>query len=598
MIWNSVILMTIIDIFIVGCAGYALIVIIRHLGRLPTQGTRKSQVLAAVGLGLFALFYLTDAGVMHLFPWFMTARETMDIMTVLHLDFRWLVMLVIVACISIAFVSFTRNTARLTRKMKATEEALIRSEHRFRDFAELGSDWYWEMDEKMRFSFVSQNIVALGVEPKVFIGKTLEGIQHEGYHLENLEEELQALKARKPYLVERLATSIPDKWLRLSGKPLFSKDGAFLGFRGVTSDITSRMKFEEQDKVNRSYLLESTKAVPWEADITTWQFTYVGPQAEQLLGYPCEAWLKEEFWTNHLHPLDRKWVAEYCQEALRKSEHYEFEYRMIDSDGETVWFHDIVNVVRENGEPVALQGFLIEITERKREEELLRNLGARLINAQEDERCRIARELHDDFGQNLAVLTFELENFNNQLLNLKPAVIHSLDSQIKHSKEISSRLQLLSRQLHPSILEHVGLATAISNLCREFSDRYDIDIEMVHNGAVKQLSGDISLALYRVAQESLRNVIKHSGARSARVVLNQFQDALTLQISDTGIGFDPAANHDHGGLGLLSMRERLRAIDGEITISRMEPNGTLVGVRIPLRDQVSEAIADDDRKIA
>jgi signal transduction histidine kinase len=258
---------------------------------------------------------------------------------------------------------------------------------------------------------------------------------------------------------------------------------------------------------------------------------------------------------------------------------------MIGSGGQTVWLQDIVNVVREKSEPVSLQGFLIDITERKRAEEALQNLSARLINVHEDERRRIARELHDDFGQNLAILSVDLELFKNRMSNPEKPVLDFLEAQIKRSKELSSKLQLLSRQLHPSIIEHVGLVPAISGFCKELSDRHAIDIQLTHDGVSQSLPGDVSLCLYRIVQESLRNVIKHSGAPTARVELHQAATELTLCISDTGAGFDPTGDHARRGLGLLSMRERLRIIGGKFSITRIEPHGTRIDVRVRLADQ-------------
>jgi PAS domain S-box-containing protein len=469
-------------------------------------------------------------------------------------------------------------------ELKRREDALKKSEKRFRDFAELGSDWLWEMDENLRFKYMSPNIAELGVGIEVFIGNTLEETRHDNYDSGGLDEEMQALNARKPYCIERQSISTPRNWLRISGKPLFSENGTFLGYRGATADITERKIAEEQKEASYRHLLESTNAIPWEADTKTWRFTYVGPQAEELLGYPREQWLEEDFWVDHLHPTDRTWVPDYCLNSLRNLEHYEFEYRMIGSGGQTIWLHDIVNVVRENGEPVALRGFLLEIGARKRAEETLQNLSARLINAHEDERRRIARELHDDFGQNLAILTVDLELFHDQLSGPEKSLSDFLESQIQRTKDISSKLQLLSRQLHPSIIEHVGLVSAVLGFCGELSDRHDIEVEVTHNGVSHALSTDVSLCLYRVVQEALRNVVKHSGAQTALVELNQTEKEVTLRISDTGKGFDPTSDQVYRGLGLLSMRERLRMVDGNIAITQIDPNGTQIDVRVPLQD--------------
>jgi len=382
--------------------------------------------------------------------------------------------------------------------------------------------------------------------------------------------------------------------LRLNGSEFMSESrGVPMTWDGkpailiVVRDITERNNADRalrESEVRYRHLIESTNAIPWEADAKTWRFTYVGPQAEELLGYPREQWFEEDFWVDHLHPSDRKWAPDYCLNASRDSDHYEFEYRMIDGGGRAVWLHDIVNVVRENGEPVALRGFLIEIGERKRVEQTVQNLSARLISAHEDERRRIARELHDDFGQNMAILTVDLELFRDQLSNPEKSLSDFLESQVRHTKNISSKLQSLSRNLHPSILQHVGVVSAVLSLTEELSDRHDIDIELRHDGISRALPTDVSLCLYRITQEALRNVIKHSGAQSALVELEQTESEVRLRISDAGKGFDPRSDRFNHGLGLLSMRERLRVFDGTFAIKQMDPIGTQIDVQVPLRD--------------
>ena len=119
----------------------------------------------------------------------------------------------------------------------------------------------------------------------------------------------------------------------------------------------------QQSETDRRRLLESTIAIPWEANAKTWQFTYVGPQVAKLLGYTCEQWKEKDFWTSHIHTEDREYTISFCKQSSRILDDYEFNYRMIAADGRVVWLHDIVNVVRVNDEPEILRGFMIDITE-------------------------------------------------------------------------------------------------------------------------------------------------------------------------------------------------------------------------------------------
>jgi len=225
-----------------------------------------------------------------------------------------------------------------------------------------------------------------------------------------------------------------------------------------------------------------------------------------------------------------------------------------------------------------------DITERKQAEESLYRLSARLISAQEEERSRIARELHDDFNQRLALLAIDLERFRDGPPDSQESLLDGLASVLRQTKELSSDIHRLSHQLHPSILDHLGLVAATRSLCKEISDQHAIHIELVHHGVPRSLPGDVALCLYRIVQEALRNVIKHSGAESARVEITGTADRLELQISDDGTGFDPESARTRRGLGLLSMRERLRLVNGRISFMRIEPTGTRIEVRLPFPD--------------
>ncbi|MCH8055512.1 MAG: CHASE domain-containing protein, partial [Deltaproteobacteria bacterium] len=138
----------------------------------------------------------------------------------------------------------------------------------------------------------------------------------------------------------------------------------------LRTEITERQRAEEalrESKENIQRLLETTKAIPWEANAKSWLFTYVGPQAVDLLGYPVDEWYHKDFWTSHIHPEDREYAIDFCLKSSSRLRDYEFEYRMIRSDGDIVWLHDIVNVESVDGAPKTLRGFMIDITERKLE---------------------------------------------------------------------------------------------------------------------------------------------------------------------------------------------------------------------------------------
>jgi signal transduction histidine kinase len=223
-----------------------------------------------------------------------------------------------------------------------------------------------------------------------------------------------------------------------------------------------------------------------------------------------------------------------------------------------------------------------EITEQKQAEERLQDLRARLINAQEQERQRIARDLHDDLNQKMAMLSIELELLGQRF----PMPADELRQRIRKLKEqiqeIVAGVQRLSYQLHPSNLETLGLVAAIRSLCNEVSEYQVMDVEFSHHSVPEAIHQDVALCLFRIVQESLSNAIKHSGARNVKVELIGNREEIHLTISDSGVGFNPEEIRGKGGLGLVGMQERLRLIGGELSIESQPGCGTLIDARVAL----------------
>jgi len=219
------------------------------------------------------------------------------------------------------------------------------------------------------------------------------------------------------------------------------------------------------------------------------------------------------------------------------------------------------------------------VTRHKQAEEALRSLGGQLIKGQEDERRRVARELHDDLNQRLAILSLELDQLGLRMPKDREDLSVSVRTLRVRAQEISSEIHRLSHQLHPGKLDHLGLAACIRTLCEEVSEHHQIEIDFSLSGFPAVLSPDVSLCVYRVAQESLHNITKHSGARTAQVALRKTTKAIHLRVLDTGCGFDAASNGT--GLGLMSMKERLNLVGGTITIRSRSMMGTQIDVQVP-----------------
>jgi len=206
-----------------------------------------------------------------------------------------------------------------------------------------------------------------------------------------------------------------------------------------------------------------------------------------------------------------------------------------------------------------------------------------LIEAHEEERTWIARELHDDINQRIALLAIEFEQWNQQL----PKAAVDLHDHIHHARQgladIARDVQSLSHRLHSSKLEYLGLVAAANSFCKELSEQQKVQVEFNHADIPHTIPKEISLCLFRVLQEALQNGVKHSGSRHFHVELCGTSEEISLTVSDSGVGFDSHGAMNFPGLGLISMRERLQLVNGEFSIDSEPDRGTTIYARVPLR---------------
>jgi signal transduction histidine kinase len=246
------------------------------------------------------------------------------------------------------------------------------------------------------------------------------------------------------------------------------------------------------------------------------------------------------------------------------------------------WSDDLVSRLRFLAEVFA------NVLERERTaravregEMRIRDLAGRLMMAQEEERRRIARDLHDDVGQRLSLLAIEAE----QLRAVSPDAHDGADGQAQdlaaRAQGLSSDIQRIAYELHPARLEHLGFPAALRQFVEELRSRHGLTVEVVETDWPRHVPPDVALCLYRVTQEALRNVVRHSGAREARVALEGQPDSLTVTISDGGAGFEAGARPVNRGLGLTGMQERLRLVGGTLRIAATPGQGTRIQARVP-----------------
>jgi PAS domain S-box-containing protein len=223
---------------------------------------------------------------------------------------------------------------------------------------------------------------------------------------------------------------------------------------------------------------------------------------------------------------------------------------------------------------------IMDITDRKRAEQELEELAGRLIHAQEQERSRIGRELHDHISQMLGVLTIRMDQLRADETTA-PATAAALEELRESTAEITNDIHGLSHRLHSSALDYLGLGPALQKLVNEFSARHSIAIDFEHGPLPAPLPSDVALCLFRVTEESLTNIAKHSRAKSARVHVTSAPDGIHLSVEDSGSGFDLAAVERRAGLGFVSMRERLRVLRGTVRVDSAPSRGTRIAVWVP-----------------
>ena len=283
-----------------------------------------------------------------------------------------------------------------------------------------------------------------------------------------------------------------------------------------------------------------------------------------------------ESWERLRHVVD---------DARQTGNDYELDLEMILPDGTTKWVTGRGESQRDaSGRVVRLRGTIQDITERKLAEKSLANVSKRLIEAQEQERTRIARDLHDDIGQRLALLAIELEHL--QASSDLPAEIASRMSNMRDETcKICDDVQSLSHELHSNKLEYLGVSGAMNAFCQEFSEHHKAEIDFEAHDLPGHVPQDISLCLFRVLQEAVRNSAKHSGARQYEVQLWGTSSEIHLTVRDSGSGFDSQRARESRGLGLVSMEERLRLLQGTLSIESQPQLGTTIHARVPFNSE-------------
>jgi len=479
------------------------------------------------------------------------------------------------------------------------EEVVHESETRFRLVADTAPVLIWMSGVDRLCAYFNQPWLD-------FTGRSLERELGngwlEGVHRDDLKRcfntYTQSFEQREKFRMEyRLRRHDGDyRWILDIGVPRFNQDRSFAGYIGIAVDVTERKMAEDEllqlnrTLEERTVLLESreellkifVKNVPAGVAMLDRDMRYIqvsdrfckdySADGSQILGrshYEVFPDIPETWKEMHLRALRG--------EILRAEED-----RWNRKNG-TVWVcWEIRPWKTANGDIGGILIFAEDISQRKQMEEAVTGISQKLVEAQEQERTRIARELHDDIAQRLALLTIKLGELQQCLPGSESELHARLGAVQARTVEIANDVQAISHRLHSSKLEYLGVVAAMKGFCKEFGEQQRVEIDFRSNDLPTHFSSEIALCLLRVLQEGLHNAAKHSGVRRFDVQLREDLGEVHLSIRDSGRGFDVNVAMHSQGLGLISMQERVRLVDGTMTIDSGPTKGTSILVNVPI----------------
>jgi len=368
--------------------------------------------------------------------------------------------------------------------------------------------------------------------------------------------------------------------------PIKDSNGAVVGFSKIAQNISNRKHAERalaesEERLRLAARVARMFAYSWDANTDKIQRS--GESAE-ILGIAPDTAQTGAAVSAMVHPDDRERVEAAFAKLNVDNPILLISYRIVRPDGRITWLERNSRAYfDEHGKLARIIGMVRDITQQKESEEALLAMTRKLIDGQEQERTRIARELHDDVSQQLAMLGIELDQWAQGSHN---SGTETFSLRIKERiVEIAKDVQTLSHQLHSSKLEYLGLVTAAKSLCTELAQKSGVQIDFHQDGVSRSLPNEVSLSLFRILQEALHNAIEHSGTKHFEVQFREDSNEIHLMVKDLGRGFDNSERMLGTGLGLTSMRERARLVNGKITIDSKPNGGTTIRVSVPLESE-------------
>jgi PAS domain S-box-containing protein len=481
------------------------------------------------------------------------------------------------------------NKVEITER-KRTERALRESEERFRLAAQAGRMFAYSWDaatDAIERSGESARILGID-EAAPLTGHQAIGRVHPDDR-NGLLTAIAALSTEKPSLQVTYRIVRPDEsaiWVERHSRAYFGEHGKVKRIVGMIVDISERKRAEEAIKESEQrfrLVADSAPVMIWMSGLDK-RPTYFSQPWLDFTGL-SEPALQNDL-AGIVHPEDYEKCHEtYCR-GFDQRRPFRKECRLRRHDGQYRWMLDIgVPSFHEDGSFAGYIGSCVDITEQKLAEDAHAKLSRRLIEVQDEERRAVARELHDDITQRISLLAFDLKFLQQNLPSSRDVLQERLGEEYRRVSELVSDIDALSRRLHSSTLQRLGLTKAAEVLCRELSQRENLQIAFSWEGTPADIPEATSFCLFRVLQEALHNAARHSEARRIEVQLTEKPGEIHLIVSDSGKGFKIDSAKQSGGLGLTSMQERVRLLGGTIAIDSKPMAGTTIHVCVPLGEE-------------
>ncbi|HTR82206.1 MAG TPA: PAS domain S-box protein [Bacteroidota bacterium] len=475
----------------------------------------------------------------------------------------------------------------ITEQRRAIQE-LRDSEKRYRDLVENISEIYFVCDDSGSVVYGSPNFFsATGYEPSEIIGKPFLRLVAsedrprvlEFYRLRTTDGTLDATCEFRGKMKDGRVT-----WVEQSTRIVRDAEGKVVEYRNVVRDVTERVRARNElasrERRFRALIEESTDVLCMLN--ANGNYAYISPSVKKILGYePDELIGRNAF--DLIYPDDIDSIKQLFGSLLTDPTKFvEAEVRYKEKNGSWRWIEGVGKNLIDDPSVRAVVVNFRDVTERKAAEELLREFPMRIINAQETERRRVARDLHDSVNQILSSVKFRMETVEERAKK-KDKVLREVVANAKLSLENAiHEVRRISQNLRPSELDDLGVIPAVRSMCEEFTGATKIDVDLKFLRFPKQLSQETEVTVYRIIQEALSNVAKHSQATRLAIRCERQMSWLAIKIKDNGKGLDQKeAAEKNEGMGLLNMRERAAHVGGTVSVQSLPKKGMEINVRLP-----------------